>query len=493
MKHSNNLKKDLGITLIALVLTIIILIIISSVSISMLVGQNGIFTKAMEARDKTEQTAITEQLEIAKLDYTLNNDDNFSLKGFIDYICSKPIGGYTVTDNDKIDLNDTSCYFTINAKWRYYSEQNGKSIIISAIGKIDGNSATTVPTLTNDNCEWSFSTTELTNQDVTVTIKPLFDITGYSIQTSKVNEDAEFENTDTQVFSSNGTIYARLIDNNGQVSAGGSLSREITNIDKALPILELSVNSKTVTITTDVTNLYALQNYEPNVIRKNLSTNTNINDKSLFSDISSIEPGPIVNSKTWKFTKDGGTSPVWNGWQYAQEYNTLWTANKDDLIIISGYYKTNAILNYYLGGSITSLNISTVRTSSWGYYNTTLVEDSQTIQADNKWHYFYGIIKLNENISNGIIFDGPSWNYSLEPGTMYINGLNWRIVPSSNTTAQNIHKIKYASGTQTAEYFKNGGGTYSNGNQFTVSESGTYTIYAENAKGNGVVKTVSIK
>ncbi len=496
MKHTNNLKKDLGITLIALVLTIIILIIISSVSISMLVGQNGIFTKAMEARDKTEQTAITEQLEIAKLDYTLNNDDNFSLKGFIDYICSKPIGGYTVTDNDKIDLTDASCYFTINAKWRYYSEQNGKSIVISSIGKIDGNSVTTVPTLTNDNCEWALSITELTNQDVTVTIKPLFDITGYSIQTSKVNEDAEFENTDTQVFSSNGTIYARLIDTNGHVSAGGSLSREITNIDKTLPILELSINSKTVTITTDVTNLYALQNYEPNALRRNVDTWDIIGtSKDLYEDVSSTESGPIENSVTWKFTKDDGIYSKWNGWQ--KSYDGLWTANKDDLIIISGYYKTNVLVHKHYhstsGPLVEDLGIQSLRTPTWGYYNVSRIEDNETINADNQWHYFYSILKLNENISNAYIDSGPAWDYSIEPGTMYINGLNWRIVPSSNTTAQNIHKIKYASGTQTAEYFKNGGGTYSNGNQFTVSEAGTYTIYVENAKGNGVVKTVSIK
>lgn len=495
MKHTNNLKKDLGITLIALILTIIVLIILSSVIINMLVGQNGIFTRAMEARDKTEQSAITEQLEIAKLDYSLTNDESFSLKGFIDYISSKSVGGYTVTDSDKIDLNASSCYFTINAKWLYYSEQNGKNITISSIGKIGEKLTPTVPTLTSENVQWLFSTTDLTSNDVTVTVNPTFDITGYTVQTSKSNDDSKFENTNTQVFTINGTIYARLIDSNGQISAGGSISKEITNIDKTLPVLELNVNSKTVTITTDVTNLYALKNYEPNALRRNVDTWDIIGtSKDLYEDVSSTESGPIENSVTWKFTKDDGIYSKWNGWQ--RSYDGLWTANKDDLIIISGYYKTNVLVHRHYhstsGPLIEDLNIHYVRTPTWGYYNGSRIEDNETINADNQWHYFYSILKLNENISNAYIDSGPAWDYSTEPGTMYINGLNWRIVPSSNTTAQNIHKIKYAIGTQTTEYFKNGGGTYSNGNQFTVPSSGTYTIYVENAIGNGVVKTISI-
>ena len=39
-----------GITLIALVLTLIVLLIISGISISMLTGQNGILNRTVEAR-----------------------------------------------------------------------------------------------------------------------------------------------------------------------------------------------------------------------------------------------------------------------------------------------------------------------------------------------------------------------------------------------------------------------------------------------------------
>ncbi len=47
-------KQENGITLIALVVTIIVLLILAGVSISMLTGQNGILTMALKAKADTE-------------------------------------------------------------------------------------------------------------------------------------------------------------------------------------------------------------------------------------------------------------------------------------------------------------------------------------------------------------------------------------------------------------------------------------------------------
>ena len=49
-----NMRKNRGITLIALVVTIIVLLILAGISISMLTGQNGILNRASEAKEKTE-------------------------------------------------------------------------------------------------------------------------------------------------------------------------------------------------------------------------------------------------------------------------------------------------------------------------------------------------------------------------------------------------------------------------------------------------------
>ena len=59
--------KNKGITLIALVITIIIMLILASVTIATLTGENGIITKATEAKKETEKAAIEEQLRLAQL------------------------------------------------------------------------------------------------------------------------------------------------------------------------------------------------------------------------------------------------------------------------------------------------------------------------------------------------------------------------------------------------------------------------------------------
>ena len=55
------MKRDKGITLIALVVTIIVLLILAGISISMLTGQNGILRRVSEAKDKTSIASQEEQ------------------------------------------------------------------------------------------------------------------------------------------------------------------------------------------------------------------------------------------------------------------------------------------------------------------------------------------------------------------------------------------------------------------------------------------------
>lgn len=64
-----------GITLIALVITIIVLLVLAGVTISMLTRENGIINQAEEAKFKTEIAEMKEQLEVFNLGKTLENSD----------------------------------------------------------------------------------------------------------------------------------------------------------------------------------------------------------------------------------------------------------------------------------------------------------------------------------------------------------------------------------------------------------------------------------
>ena len=59
------MKNNNGITLIALVVTIIVLLILAGVSIAMLTGQNGILTNAKTAQENSSKGALDEAAKIA--------------------------------------------------------------------------------------------------------------------------------------------------------------------------------------------------------------------------------------------------------------------------------------------------------------------------------------------------------------------------------------------------------------------------------------------
>ena len=60
-----NNKRNQGITLIALVVTIVVLLILAGISISMLTGDNGIITQSKNAKNNTEQAKVEELVSVA--------------------------------------------------------------------------------------------------------------------------------------------------------------------------------------------------------------------------------------------------------------------------------------------------------------------------------------------------------------------------------------------------------------------------------------------
>ncbi len=74
--EKQKLKENKGITLIALVITIIVLLILASVSIAMLIGNNGILSQTQNAKNKTNEAARNEQLDLAKQEDLINESLN---------------------------------------------------------------------------------------------------------------------------------------------------------------------------------------------------------------------------------------------------------------------------------------------------------------------------------------------------------------------------------------------------------------------------------
>jgi len=70
------MKRNRGITLIALVVTIIVLIILAGVSVNLVLGQNGIITKAKEAKKNHEKEAVKEKVSLMMGEYATEREEN---------------------------------------------------------------------------------------------------------------------------------------------------------------------------------------------------------------------------------------------------------------------------------------------------------------------------------------------------------------------------------------------------------------------------------
>ena len=63
----NKLKNNKGITLVALVVTIVVLLILAGVSINLVIGENGIISKAKDAKKDYEQSKLNEEKDLQGL------------------------------------------------------------------------------------------------------------------------------------------------------------------------------------------------------------------------------------------------------------------------------------------------------------------------------------------------------------------------------------------------------------------------------------------
>ena len=95
-------KRNKGITLIALVVTIIVLLILAGISIAMLSGNNGILNRAGEARDLTGEKQIEERIQLAYHAALINGQGKIT-EDLLEIELSNEFGerntSYTLIDN----------------------------------------------------------------------------------------------------------------------------------------------------------------------------------------------------------------------------------------------------------------------------------------------------------------------------------------------------------------------------------------------------------
>ena len=116
----NNKKMSNGITLIALVVTIIVLLLLAGISIAMLSGNNGILQRATDAKKLTGEANVIEQAQIDIFGQISENKGEGLTETQLKTILSK----YFEEFDDELpeDLSETD--ITLTAKETYGSYTN---------------------------------------------------------------------------------------------------------------------------------------------------------------------------------------------------------------------------------------------------------------------------------------------------------------------------------------------------------------------------------
>ena len=169
-------QKNTGITLIALVITIIVLLILTGISIATLTGENGVLTKANTAK---EQTEIVDTIERARVDIlgaqVENKSGDITKVQFVeileDYFDSVPTA-------EKLPEDLTTLTLTTKAKY------GSHDIKISDIwnGTFGGTGIPVVP-----NFDENTFTLEANETDAQNTDKYGWKVPEYTVQTSEMS------------------------------------------------------------------------------------------------------------------------------------------------------------------------------------------------------------------------------------------------------------------------------------------------------------------
>ena len=110
MKKNKRCKKQKGITLIALVVTIIVLLILAGVSIGALTGDSGIIDQAHTAKENTEIASWEEQIDLAIIDAE-NKHRNPTLDDVKEELKNKGvIDDYSQVDKDGLITTNKPVY-----------------------------------------------------------------------------------------------------------------------------------------------------------------------------------------------------------------------------------------------------------------------------------------------------------------------------------------------------------------------------------------------
>ena len=393
---TKELKRDKGITLIALVITIIVLLILAGVTIATLTGENGILTKATEASKKTEQTSAEEQVQL-EVTASIGTDGNINIEDLNDNLGN--IEGLThegeTIENNPIDSLPSTVVV------------DGNNVIIREDGSVVVS-------------EWTQTGYEITNGEITVKVGDY--VLNYDEETGSTQiETTESGHTEQQTLATEDLGWRILgIGENGGLEV---ISDNPTTATVTLSGETGYLNAEEV-LNTACSKLYGKGQYAEsarslNVEDVNKLANYDPETYSGYGDLYkyrfSTEAGYMQYSKS---TDNGQT---WSDWSNitGSSYQTFRMPGSTETISVDNPKESkeieNTVYSYTISSEITDTNIANMITNGTGDSNITQWLASRAVFCCSDYATFSvrlvnngGVYGSNLSASGGNS-DSPSW------------------------------------------------------------------------------------
>ena len=363
------LKQNKGITLIALVITIIVLLILAGVSIATLTGENGILTQANEAKEENQKAGAEEKVglevqgsydETGKINIETLNDNLKNIEGLTH-------NGETITDNPIDSLPATVVV-------------DGNNVIIRENGSVVLS-------------EWIQTGYEITNGEITLKVGDYV-----------VNYDEGTESTQIETTESGHTEQQTLTTENlgwRILGVGENGGLELISDNPTTAIVTLSgemgyLNIEEV-LNTTCNELYGKGEYAENARSLNVedvNKLANFNPETfngygiLYKYGFSIEKGNMQYSKS---TDNGQT---WSGWINITnaDYQIFRIPGSRETISVNNPKESEKIENTYysytISSQITDTNVADMIAKGTGDSNITQWLASRAIHFLSDFSYF---------------------------------------------------------------------------------------------------------
>ena len=233
------LRETKGITLIALVVTIVVLLILAGISIALLTGEDGIIKKAIEAQKRNEKAEAEEQVKIAvmgsydesgKINMGLLNENLKKIPGLT-------YNGKPLDEDNKIEK--------LPAK----VQVNGYDVTIEENGGVsseesDGNSEVDTKNEITIECDPESNSTVSRNQEVSITVTSKLDITSKEVKAMWSKENLEAGKLPDNFIASSETIS---VEQNEKTLEGTSFNAGVSETGAYYLYVQATINGETVT------------------------------------------------------------------------------------------------------------------------------------------------------------------------------------------------------------------------------------------------------